>query len=172
MGGLSAGLSQSGRTGCGRGDAAGVRQGSEEQSVQDLESDVLGVLLPASGDGGGDSEAAWRWDENPWDTDGLGQSRPNGGGPEVGGEGRTDLSPRLIWLSTVPVGPGRGGGMSGAVLEDRLGDRFGHPKVLGCIVTPLLSLIVMVKTVLPGWLGGRYEGLFGVRGGGGRVACV
>jgi hypothetical protein len=49
---------------------------------------------------------------------------------EVGGEGRTDLSPRLLWLPTVLVGVGRGGGMSGAVLEDRLGDRFGHPKVL------------------------------------------
>src|SRR6185437_837430 len=53
MGGLSAGQSQSGRAGCGRGDPGGVRQGSEEQSVQDLESDVLGVLFSASGEGGG-----------------------------------------------------------------------------------------------------------------------
>ena len=50
----------------------GVRQGSEEQPVQDLESDVLGVLFSASGDGGGDTEAAWRWDENPWGADGGG----------------------------------------------------------------------------------------------------
>ena len=37
--------------------------------------------------------------------------------------------PELLWLSPVPVGPGRGGGMPGAVLGDPPGDRFGHPKV-------------------------------------------
>ena len=30
--------------------------------VQDLESDVFGHLLSAAGAGGGDTEAAWRWD--------------------------------------------------------------------------------------------------------------
>ena len=54
--------------------------------------------------------------------------------------------------------------------KKRLGDRFGYPEVLGCVVTLLLSLIVMVKTVLPGWLGAGYAGLFGVRYGGGRLA--
>ena len=84
MGGLSAGQSQSGRAGGGRGDPRGVRQGSEEQSVQDLEPDVLGVLFSASGDGGGDTQTAWRWDENPWGADDLGQGGPNGGGQEAG----------------------------------------------------------------------------------------
>ena len=32
----------------------------------DPPSDVLGDLLSASGAGGGDTEAAWRWDENAW----------------------------------------------------------------------------------------------------------
>src|ERR1700676_5385362 len=104
MGGLSAGEGQSGRTGRGRGGAGGVRQGSEEQSVQDLESDVLRQLFSASGAGGGDTETAWRWDENPWDTDNLGQGGPDGGGAAVGVEGRTDLSPRLLWLPAVSVG--------------------------------------------------------------------
>ena len=44
----------------GRAVDRGVREGSEEQSVQDLESDVVGELLSASGAGGGDTEAAWR----------------------------------------------------------------------------------------------------------------
>ena len=34
---------------------------SEEQPLQDLESDELGDLVPAPGHGGGDSQAAWRW---------------------------------------------------------------------------------------------------------------
>src|SRR6478735_7336997 len=106
MGGLSAGQSQSGRAGCRRGDPRGVRQGSEEQPVQDLESDVLGVLFSASGEGDGDTQAAWRWDESPWGADDFGQGGPAGGGQEAGVEGRTDLSPGLLRLSPVPVGPG------------------------------------------------------------------
>ncbi len=129
----------------------------------DPPSDVLGVLLSASGEGCGDTETPWRWDENPWRANDLGQSGPDGGGPQAGGEGRTDLSSRLLRLPTVPVGSGRGGGMPAAVLEERLGDRFGYPEVLGCFVTLLFSLIVMVRTVLLGWVGAGYAGLFGVR---------
>ena len=40
--------------------AGGVREGSEEQSVQDLESDVLRQLLPAAGARRGDAEAERR----------------------------------------------------------------------------------------------------------------
>ena len=95
---------------------------------------------------------------------------PDGGGPAAGGEGRTDLSSRFLRVPAATVGSGRGRGMSGAVLEERLGDRSGYSEVLGCIVTLLLSLIVMVKTVLPGRLGAGYAGLFGVRCAGGRLA--
>jgi predicted glutamine amidotransferase len=45
-------------------------------------------LLFACGAGGGDTQTAWRWDENPWGADHLGQGGPNGGGTEAGGEGR------------------------------------------------------------------------------------
>src|ERR1700682_772947 len=73
MGGLSAGEGQSGCAGGGRGDARAVRRGSEGQSVPDLESAVVGVLLSAAGEGCGDTETPWRWDENPWHTDDCGQ---------------------------------------------------------------------------------------------------
>src|SRR5258708_33743461 len=92
MGGLSAGEGQSGSAGGGRCDSRAVRRGSEGQSVPDLESTVVGVLLSAAGEGCGDTETPWRWEENPWHTDDCGQGRPDGGGPQAGGEGRTDLS--------------------------------------------------------------------------------
>ena len=53
--------------------------------------------------------------------------------------------------------------------EIRLGGRFGHPKILGCFITLRFSLIVMVRTVLPGRVGAGYAGLFGVRCAGGRL---
>ena len=37
-----------------------VRGRSEEQPLQDLEPDELGVVLPAPGQGGGDTQAPWR----------------------------------------------------------------------------------------------------------------
>ena len=40
---------------------------------------------------------------------------------------------------------------------------------LDACITLLLSLIVMVRTVLPGWVGAGYAGLFGVRCGRGRL---
>src|SRR4029077_17390716 len=145
MGGLSGGGGPSGRGGGGRCDPRSVRRGSEEQSVQDLESAVGGVLFSATGEGCGDTETPWRWDENPWHTDDCGQGRPDGGGPAAGGEGATDLSSRFLRVPAATGGSGRGRGMSGAVLEDRLGHRFGYPEVLGCFVTLLFSLIVMVR---------------------------
>jgi hypothetical protein len=56
-------------------------------------------------------------------ADRRGQDRPDGGGPQAGGEGRADLPPGLLRLPAGQVGPGRGGGMPAALLEDRLGDR-------------------------------------------------
>src|SRR6266540_7387422 len=63
VGGVPAGQGQSGRAGGGRAVGRGVRGGSEEQPVSDLESDVVGGLLPATGAGGGNTEAAWWRDE-------------------------------------------------------------------------------------------------------------
>ena len=58
VGGLDQGEGQSGCTGSGWAVAGGVRGGSEEQPVQDLEPDVVGDLLPAPGEGGGNPEGA------------------------------------------------------------------------------------------------------------------
>ena len=41
--------------------------------------------------------------------------------------------------------------------------------LFGCVITLLLSLIVMVRTVRPGRVGAGYAGLFGVRYAGGRL---
>ena len=46
-------------------DLAAFEERSQEQSVQDLESDVFGFVFPATGACGGDTEAAWRRHENP-----------------------------------------------------------------------------------------------------------
>ena len=51
--------------------------------VPDPPPDVLGHLLSAAGEGGGDTEAAWRGDEC-WDCHGGRQGRPNGGGHGIG----------------------------------------------------------------------------------------
>src|SRR5664279_2903091 len=66
----------------GRAVHRGVREGSEEQSVQDLESDVLWDLLPATGTGRGDTEAARRWDQNSRHSHRRRQDRSNRGRAE------------------------------------------------------------------------------------------
>src|SRR5512132_2645502 len=78
VGGLSAGEGQQGRTGRGRVLARGLREGSEGQPVQDLESDVVGQLPAAAGAGGGDTQTAWRGDQGAWGAHGrrIGPARP------------------------------------------------------------------------------------------------
>src|SRR3954471_24981980 len=58
MGGVQTRRGQQGRRGGGWGDDRGFRDRSEEQSLQGLESDVLGNLLSASGEIGGNTETA------------------------------------------------------------------------------------------------------------------
>src|SRR5881397_1711474 len=91
MGGLGEGQGEQGCGGCGRLLDRGPREGSEEQSVQDLEPDVFGELLPALGARGGDTEIAWRRHQDSWGAHGRGSGRPDGGSAEAGGGGRTDL---------------------------------------------------------------------------------
>ena len=114
----------------GRAVDRGVRDGPEGQSVQDLESDVVGQLLSAAGAGGGDTEAARR---GVRDARGAHRGRPgraDGGGRAVGAEGGADVPSGFLRLSAGTVGAGRGGRVPAAVLEQRLGDRSGHPEVL------------------------------------------
>src|SRR6266498_3579090 len=53
------------------GGSGGVRVRSEEQPVSDLEPAVLGELLPTPGEGGGNTEVAWRWGPNVRGADGA-----------------------------------------------------------------------------------------------------
>src|SRR5215207_1835835 len=102
-------------------DYRGFRDRSEEQLVQDLESDVLGVLLPAGGQGGGDTETAWRRGPRARRAHRGGQNRADRGGPQAGGEGRADLPSGLLRLPAGPLGAGRGGGMPRTLLAQGLG---------------------------------------------------
>ena len=96
--------------------APGVDGVSLEEFEKDLKNNLykiwnrmsLGVLLPAAGAGGGDTEAAWRWGPDARGADGRGQDRPDGGGDAAGGEGRADLPPGLLRLPAGAVGAGRG----------------------------------------------------------------
>ena len=96
----------------------GVRVRSEEQPVQDLEPDVVGDVLPASGEGGGDTEGAWAAGTRilgvPTVADRVAQTVVAQG---AGGEGRADLPPGLLrlpagarrrWMRWRPAGSGAG----------------------------------------------------------------
>ena len=61
-------------------DLDAVRGRSGGQPLQDLESDELGDLVPAAGQGGGDPEAARWWGPNAGRADDRGQGRADGGG--------------------------------------------------------------------------------------------
>src|SRR5919107_1232810 len=60
LGGLPEGQGKSGRAGSGRADPRRLREGSQGKPIQDLEPDVVGIVLPTSGAGGGDTKTAWR----------------------------------------------------------------------------------------------------------------
>ncbi len=79
-------------------DLAEFETDLQGQPVQDLESDVVGFLLSAAGQGGGDTETAWRRDQSARRAHGRRQDRSNGGRSEAGGNGRTDLSSGLLRL--------------------------------------------------------------------------
>ena len=106
------------------------RDRSEGQPVQDLESAVLGVVLPAAGACGGDPEGARCGHPNPGGAHRGRPGRADGGGPGAGGEGRADLPSGLLRVPPGAFRARRGGRVSAAVLDDRLGDRSGHRPVL------------------------------------------
>jgi hypothetical protein len=80
------------------------------------------------------------------------------------GEGSgTGIPRRLLRVPARPVGPGRGREMPGTLLGARLGSRSRYPEVLGCVITLLLLLIVVVRTARLGAVVVRYAGLSCVR---------
>ena len=99
------------------------------QPLQAVESDVVGLLLPAAGTDGGDPKAWGTWGQGPRRAHCRGQNRADGGGHGPGTGGGAGVPPRLLWISAGPQRVGRGRGVPGAVLGNRLGDRYGHPRV-------------------------------------------
>src|SRR5664279_2803402 len=93
----------------------GLRSRSEEQPVSDLEPDVFGELLSAPGEGGGDTETAWRG-ESSGCADCGGQNRPNGGGHGIGKAGGADVPSGFLWLPAGPFCAGCGRDMPAALL--------------------------------------------------------
>src|SRR5690349_607843 len=98
LAGVSEGQGQSGCAGCGRLQHRGVRERLAGEPLQDLEPDVLGQLFPAAGQGGGDTETAWRRDKSSRRADGRGQNRADGGGRAFGEAGGTGVPPGLLRL--------------------------------------------------------------------------
>src|SRR5664280_2472547 len=74
----------------------------------DLEQDVVGELLPATGAGGRNTEAAWRGHSNVRSALRVRSGGPDGGSAETGGEGRGDLPFGLLRLSSWAVSGGCG----------------------------------------------------------------
>jgi hypothetical protein len=82
---------------------------------------VLAVEIPKP-HGGGTRVAGGAHDR--------GSGCSNGGSQICGVEGGADLSPGLLRLPAGPVATGCGRGLPAALLEDRPGDRCGHPEIL------------------------------------------
>src|SRR5215212_10834922 len=114
-GGLSEGQGQSGGRWCRRGVDRAVREGPEREPLQAVESDVLGLVFPAAGSGGGDTEEGWRG-ENARGAHRGGPGGPDRGAHVSGAGGGTDLPSRLLRLSAWALGVGCGGHVPATVL--------------------------------------------------------
>src|SRR5215472_1334284 len=115
VGGIPESQSQSGSAGRGRVLGRRLRGGSGEQSLPDMESDVLGELLPAPGAGGGDTEIAWRG-EDPRRAYRRGQNRADSGSHGAGEKSGTKIPSRLLWLPAEAVRAGCGGDVQATLL--------------------------------------------------------
>ena len=87
-------------------DLERVRGRSEGQPLQDLESDELGDLLSAPGQGGRDPQAARRRGPSAGRADDRRQGRADGGGHVSWSRGWSrSVPPGLLWLPAGQVGP-------------------------------------------------------------------
>ena len=94
--------------------------GVDEETLDEFESDLKnnlykiwnrmssGSYFPPPVQGGRDTKAARRRGPLARRTDSRRQGRPNGGGHVPGGEGRTTVPPRLLWLPPGEISPRRG----------------------------------------------------------------
>ena len=124
----TAGQGQPGRGRCGWRVDRGVREGSEEQPLQGLESDVVGLVLPAAGAAGRDTEGRRRH-AAARHSDGGRSRRPDGGQDGAWSRWWSRISTR----TRMGIGPGSRRSTpwvgAGAVLARRLGDRSGHQRL-------------------------------------------
>ena len=96
-------------------------QDTKEQPVQAVESALVGELLPAAGEGRGDTEGRGQRGPNPRGAYRRRPDRPDGSGHVPGAAGGAGVPSGLLWLSV------RGGrrwmrwGCAGELLEERLG---------------------------------------------------
>ena len=103
LGGVGESQGKQGSARSGRGVDRGLREGSEGQPVQDLESDVVRDVLPAAGAGGGDREGTWDGHENARGARRRRQDRADSGGRECWRRGPNGSSTRT------PTGTARSG---------------------------------------------------------------
>src|SRR3954453_16096259 len=115
LGGLSEGQGGQGRRWRCRAVDPGVRAEPFGESVQALESVVVGELFPAAGARGGDPEAR-RLLEGARGADRRGQDRPDGRTLVLGALGGAGVPRGLLWVSAGALGPRRVGCLPGAVL--------------------------------------------------------
>src|SRR4051794_686598 len=116
LGSIWKGQGQQGWRGCRRAVDRGVRAGSARQPVSGLESAVVGKLLSATGQGGGDPQGRRQRAAGARRADGGRPDRPDGGQDVSGAEGRTGLPSRLLRLPAGQVRVGRGRYVPAAVL--------------------------------------------------------
>ena len=119
--------------------APGVDEVTLEKFETDLKSnlykirelDVLGQRSPTTGESGGvypkSHGGGTRMLGVPTVVDRIAQTVVAG---RIEAKVEPPYSLRLLWLSSEPVGQGRGGGMPAAMLEVRLDHRHGYPEVL------------------------------------------
>src|SRR5262245_12430303 len=104
VGSVSPGEGESGSAWCGWGITRDVRVRGKEAVVQDLESNVVGVVFPPAGATRGDRKEG-RGQSSPWHSyggrSGGADSREDG----VRADGRAGVPPRLVWLSPRQVRP-------------------------------------------------------------------
>src|SRR5450756_808367 len=119
--GVQESAGEPGWAGGGRVHDRGVRVRSAEQVVCDVESDVLGKLLPSAGEGRRGTKAAWWWGQDVGGANCRGQGGPDAGGQRVGEGGGTQVPSQLVWVPAGAVRVGCGSGMPGALVHALVG---------------------------------------------------
>jgi hypothetical protein len=129
VGGVRTGQSESGSRRSRCGIDRDVRARLKEQPLSDLESHVVGNVLPSTSTHGGDTEERRRR-EALGHSDGVRPGCSNGGQTVLGADGGTVLPSRLLWLSASQIRARCRRQRAAAMLALRLGHRPGYSRLL------------------------------------------